>query len=202
MIGEPVHTEHYILVYNASAGSLIIKPYVMYRNVNDNTFNIYGGQDFGYGANLALRGMNHSDNGFFTLNANDGTINSSLVGRPNGRLTWNGLDLSGSAIESKNIYHNGYIKFACGLIIQWTYNNRSSLSTTSVKEYSYPINFGIVTAFCQGISSSNSEGRMASALDICFVDLPYAGDNRSSYKIQAIGNTIPAIYSMLFIGYI
>lgn len=43
---------------------------------------------------------------------------------------------------------------------------------------------------------------MASALDICFVDLPYAGDNRSSYKIQAIDNTIPAIYSMLFIGYI
>ena len=145
--------------------------------------------------------MNHSDNGFFTLNANDGTTNSSLVGRPNGSLTWNGLDLSGASIESKNIYLNGYIKFACGLIIQWTYNNRKALSTTSATEYSYPIKFSLVTAFCQGISSSQASSSMACALDKCFVDLPYAGNNHSSYKIQATDNTISAIYSMLFIGY-
>ena len=45
---------------------------------------------------------------------------SILKGAPNGSLEWNTNDLAGAAIVAKSLTTNGYIKYANGLIIQWT----------------------------------------------------------------------------------
>ena len=67
----------------------------VYRTV-DNSYLAFGGATkYINGATLILRGKDNQDNaGFFHLNAFNGTIGSSLVGRPDGTLTWRGSNVS------------------------------------------------------------------------------------------------------------
>lgn len=83
--------------------------------------------------------MGHSDSGYFVLNANNGKTNFSLVGRPNGSLTWNDNNLSGAAIAAQNLAATGYIKFANGLTMQW---GHTAVSAANIGvEIVFPISF-------------------------------------------------------------
>ena len=83
--------------------------------------------DFYEGAGITLYGRNNSninDRGDFVIRAfwkdsENHYLLSDLIGYPDGRLSWKDNDLAGAAIISKNISYTGYIKFRCGLIIQW-----------------------------------------------------------------------------------
>ncbi len=91
------------------------------RNVNDRTFDIYGGT-IGEGAYMSLFGAQNEGAFYLTAKKNSSQY-ASLIGSALGKLTWNSNDLSGAAIVAKNLATNGYIKFACGLILQWTVIN-------------------------------------------------------------------------------
>ena len=67
----------------------------VYRTVDNSYLALGGATKYANGASLILRGKDNQDNaGFFHLNAYNGTIGSSLVGRPNGTLTWHGNNVS------------------------------------------------------------------------------------------------------------
>lgn len=55
-----------------------------------------------------------------------------LTGRTDGALIWNNIDLGNAAIVSKLFNVNAYIKYACGLILQWgqIYNSPSPIQLT------------------------------------------------------------------------
>lgn len=56
---------------------------------------IYGGTSGSTGAFLYVYGKNHTSlAGNFVLHANDGTNTSELIGKPDGTLTWKGLDIA------------------------------------------------------------------------------------------------------------
>ena len=94
------------------------------RNKNDEGLILCGGSSLYNGAHLELYGKDFSAaNGAFkltTIRADGGSIN--LFGNGSGGLWWMGNDLAGAAIVAKNLAENGYIKFANGLILQWTHN--------------------------------------------------------------------------------
>jgi hypothetical protein len=100
---------------------------IIERSVNDSSIFIVGGNTNTPGveipgARLALMGMDRTDNaGDFFLQAYDKATNTikQLHGKPDGKLSWRGNDLAGSAIVAKSLGTNGYIKYANGLIIQW-----------------------------------------------------------------------------------
>lgn len=64
-------------------------------DVGNKQISFCGGTNPIYGAGLYLCGMNYQANeGYFTLEANNGFTNKSLIGRPNGKLTWGDTELS------------------------------------------------------------------------------------------------------------
>ena len=132
----------------AIVNNLKIKDYFISHNKNTSFLRITGGTDFYDGASITLYGRNYSnidDRGDFVIRAfwkdseNHYSL-SDLIGYPDGRLFWIGNDLAGAAIVSKNISYTGYIKFSCGLIIQWgktsTYNmTNHTYSDDTSKQY-------------------------------------------------------------------
>lgn len=65
-----------------------------------------------------------NDRGQFFIRAatkdSSGTTRAySLVGRPDGTLTWGNTDLGGAGIVSQQLGVNGYIKYGSGLIYMW-----------------------------------------------------------------------------------
>jgi hypothetical protein len=98
-------------------------------------FNIYGGPKSTQSCGILQLG---NANGRFNLIAKtigDTIQSGEMCGYPDGRLTWNGNDLAGSAIVAKSLSANGYVKYASGLIIQW--------GTTQITSIPHTINFPI-----------------------------------------------------------
>lgn len=61
---------------------------------NDSQVQIYGGNGYGNGAYVNLRGKDHStEAGVFSIAATDGTNTKILAGSPSGTLTWVGNDV-------------------------------------------------------------------------------------------------------------
>ena len=91
------------------------------NRINDDGLLILSGENsLSLGTKLELYGRNATPR--FNLQAADRTTGVSLIGKPDKTLTWDGNDLGGAAIVAQNLVSNGYIKFACGLLIQWTHN--------------------------------------------------------------------------------
>ena len=93
---------------------------MIYRNEDTSSLIIIGGKSTNDSAFLQAYGKNnYLYPGVFTLNANIGNGVKSLIGYPDGTLTWNNNDLTGTAIKGKSLNNNGYISYASGLIIQY-----------------------------------------------------------------------------------
>lgn len=70
-------------------GNISLNKDVVIRGAsNDVDVRIYGGNGYGNGAYIGLRGKDHSEKGIFTLCATDGTSNKILMGKPDGSLIW------------------------------------------------------------------------------------------------------------------
>lgn len=77
-------------------------------------------------------------------------------------LTWNGNDLTGSAIVAKSLANNGYIKYASGLIIQWGRRKYSELNfNDSTYLYSAPLNINFSNDYSFGIAINSSHSSEA-----------------------------------------
>ena len=81
-------------------------------------------------------------------------------------LTWNGNDLAGSAIVAKSLGPIGYIKYASGLIIQWTGAWGIPTGTTE-KKVNFPISFpnGVFFATAQNKGHSPSDYKKYFCID-------------------------------------
>ena len=88
---------------------------MIYRNKDTSSLMIIGGKSTNNNVFLQVYGKNnYLYPGVFTLNANIGNEVKSLVGYPDGTLTWNNNDLTGTAIKGKSLNNNGYISYAIG----------------------------------------------------------------------------------------
>lgn len=110
---------------------------------------LIGGSGITNGAQLLLNGKSNSSNaGQFQLGANDGTNNSSLLGKPDGTLTWNGTSIPGrsygvilTSTAGENTYTfscntNGAVIFAkrgancsCHMVTYWDSGSTKIFST-------------------------------------------------------------------------
>lgn len=127
-----------------SGGAL--KDNMIYRNEDTSSLMIIGGKSTNDSAFLQAYGKNNNlYPGVFSLNANIGNGVKSLVGSPDGKLTWNNNDLAGTALTGKSLNNNGYVSYASGLILQWGMitpgSNTSSFGVT------LPISFTTVGAY-------------------------------------------------------
>ena len=147
------------------------------RNEDTSSLMIIGGKSTNDSAFLQAYGKNNNlYPGVFSLNANIGNGVKSLVGFPDGRLTWNNNDLAGSAIISKNLVSNSYIVFASGLILQWAYL-MSDLGKQYI-DYAYPVRClysAIVTTMTQSIDSTAANQNRFTSIT-----------NRTSYSCRII----------------
>ena len=123
-----------------SGNFIIINSNNILRSINNDILYIHGGYGDNQGASCILKGKNYFENaGNFLLKANNGTNNYELAGTPDGTLTWAGNDLAGTAIVAKSIGGAGYVKYASGLIIQWS--NESKIEANVNVEVVFPISF-------------------------------------------------------------
>ena len=123
-----------------SGNFIIINSNNILRSINNDILYIHGGYGDNQGASCILKGKNYFENaGNFLLKANNGTNNYELAGTPDGTLTWAGNDLAGTAIVAKSIDGAGYVKYASGLIIQWS--NKSRIEANVNVEVVFPISF-------------------------------------------------------------
>lgn len=77
---------------------------VLNRSGDSSWLDIRGGSA-GKGARLRLSGPTRSGNeGFFSLQANNGTDNSLLIGKPDGTLTWNSVNI---ALDNAVVHNTG-----------------------------------------------------------------------------------------------
>ena len=64
-----------------------------------------------------------------------------LQGTTSGKLTWKNNSLSDVAIVAESITQNGYIKIACGLILQWGTYDVINYTADSNGTINLPVNF-------------------------------------------------------------
>lgn len=82
-----------------------------------------------------------------TLTADDGNGNSvSLVGNPNGSITWNGKELE--RVSAKSLGTNGYIRFESGLQMVW-----GEEEISSAKTYTFTVPFSANPVILGGTNS-------------------------------------------------
>lgn len=65
-------------------------------SVNTHVMGMYGGVNYNNGGGFIAYGKDYSGSfgGVFVVSAHDGTTNKTLVGKPDGRLTWGGKDIT------------------------------------------------------------------------------------------------------------
>ena len=91
---------------------------IITKTVDSGALGLVGGTVFSNGASLYLYGKDHSSNsGWFALNANDGTNNKYLIGKPDGSLMWNGNKVH-TIIETYNNGTTWYRKYNDGFVEQ------------------------------------------------------------------------------------
>lgn len=112
-----------------------------------------------------------------------------LRGTTSGELTWKNNSLSDVAIVAKSITNNGYIKIACGLILQWGSTNvLSSYYSLQI----FPILFSSASSY-QVIVSAVGNGVGNKAFTACITGFDsiqfYVSVNDNSAKANwfAIG---------------
>ena len=113
----------------------------LFTTYNDRILIIGGGMQYQDGSHIVLIGKDSEKNvtdpsmvnGFAINTGEDETYGTGrLIGKVNGSLTWNELDLANSAIIAKNITKNGYIKYKNGLIIQWIKIDLATINYTII----------------------------------------------------------------------
>jgi len=96
---------------------------------------LLGGSGIYNGAQLLLSGKSHSSTaGQFQLGTHDGTNSASLIGKPDGTLTWDG-----KSVESVETSGSDYIRYKNGVQICKGYTGSVSSSETTVT-YPQPFN--------------------------------------------------------------
>lgn len=94
---------------------------------------IQGATGWSDGASVYLHGKDYADDatnkGVFQIRASDGTNGHTLLGKPDGTMTWGGFDVVISA--AKTLANNGYVKFSNGLIVQWGYTGSGTSGTVT-----------------------------------------------------------------------
>ena len=104
------------------------------------------------GAGLGLRSTDFSNPGEFTLFARDSANSCSLLGKPDGSLTWDNKD-----VERVNASGTNYIRYESGLQMVFNTINMSG-ATTYTKTYTYPVAFvGDVTIVTGNRWAANNE---------------------------------------------
>ena len=101
--------------------------------------------------------------GAFKLNARKDSAGWTLRGGADGSLEWRDTnnntviyDLGNSAIVEKSIDGNGYIKYASGLIIQWSFGYANN-DTTGYASNTFPISFtSSYRAIAMAVESSDA----------------------------------------------
>ena len=133
-----------------SGGTFTGKPVRLIHKDTDSFIGIYGSDFNGDTSSILVYGrdVTGSNKGAIGLECvANGNLTSLLL--RDGALSYNGNDLGGSAIVASSYDRTGYIKYACGLIIQY---GESSSDNASVK-IDLPISFH---RYCQVIVSVQS----------------------------------------------
>ena len=140
-------TQYTIKEFVASSNtSTIIKSIRILRDIDTEGLNIYGGTDYGHGANLVLRGKDHNtEPGYFNINAHNGTKVKTLLGTADGTLTWNNenimTDKKLGYRQPNTSYSIGNIAYHNNLPISWylecitagtSSNNDLTISTPAI----------------------------------------------------------------------
>ena len=77
-------------------------------DVTNKQIQFCGGTNPLYGAGLYLNGIGVSGNeGYFTLTATDSQNSKSLIGRPNGQLTWSNNNVATFDNDNKLVFPDG-----------------------------------------------------------------------------------------------
>lgn len=78
-------------------------------NTNDTSWTRFsGGTAYNKGGHIILYGMSTSDtSGWFTIGAHNGTTSKSLIGRPDGPLTWGGNKVATFDSNNKLVFPDG-----------------------------------------------------------------------------------------------
>ena len=110
---------------------------------NADEFYLLGGSEITGNPELSLRGKGLTAlPGVWTLFAR-GENQHTLRGTPDGRLIFDDNDLAGSAIISKSLGSNGYIKYVSGLIIQYAFAYMANAQNSV--QINFPISFSETT---------------------------------------------------------
>ena len=89
------------IVTCSTAGTILNKGTTIIRQESNSLYTqIFGGDTYKNGAYLRLNGKDEASGGSFVLSTGNGSENKSLIGKPDGTLTWNG----GNVLT--NFYYN------------------------------------------------------------------------------------------------
>ena len=103
---------------------------IKHDNSNSNT-TILGANRFENGASISLYGKDDSSlPGVFVLSAKDGTTGKAFVGKADGSLTWNTLN-----VDVVNAIGGNYIRYENGLQICWG----TVIADTAGKDWAFPV---------------------------------------------------------------
>ena len=155
-----------------NAGCSMASAVAMSRDVEDDRLIVTGGKTTGSGAYIRLSGKDEATYaGGFDIQAFDGTNQTLLVGRANGKLTWGGKDV----ITSEGGTISGLIKFSSADVIESTtdnshislrggtgYSNGASLVLYGKDEAEYPGAFRLIAK--AGSSTYNLFGKSDGSL--------------------------------------
>jgi len=145
-------------------GNITPNGFTIMTENNNGSIQIHSGSVFYNGSHLVLFGKDYNDgeSGMFRLCAANGDEWNvkRLDGSPDGSLTWDYNDLAGSAIVTKSLGTNGYIKYASGLIVQWGIYEVTAESTDDFTNENIPVLFPIsfatyANATCMPWSNDN-----------------------------------------------
>lgn len=111
--------------------------YIQCKDSTSNGVQIYGANAFTDGAFLGIYGKDHASRaGWIYANANDGASSKTLIGKPDGTLTWVGKE-----VERVNSSGNKWIRYENGLQICWGFQ---SISSSTKITYAVPFTNNVI----------------------------------------------------------
>ena len=158
---------------------------VLRRNVDNSHLDIFGGTQYLHGAHLTLRGKDKdTEAGTFVLSAIVDTANASLVGHPNGNLTWKGNTVV--CVESWKSGNKWYRKYSDGWIEQGG-NCVTSNPTLSFNIAFSDTNYNIVGSENQGDDNARA--------------IKFNRDHAKTTSIRMVGSANPICVCWYACGY-
>ena len=89
------------IVTCSDAGTILNKGTTIIRHEKTDSYTqIFGGDTYLNGAYVRLNGKGETSGGGFVVSTGDGSANKSLVGKPDGSLTWDGINMSAIGMPS------------------------------------------------------------------------------------------------------